>query len=259
VRRGNAEPDARRVLFVAAIITAIEAYRQIGWGPTVKALKVLHADFQTVAAASKKDDAKDADGDGIADVDQMSAADFVERKTLLMLRTTDPTAVGDAVSAISVGWVAVLAALKISFARAIALGAAIGDVLCVPALRYGAPMLKRVTPEEYQKWIVPGLTYTCKFVAISVAWTVQRVISACHSAVRGGQLAGKGLVAYLHKYGLLKKSADDTYLDEIVGYALMVLGLLFQLSMGFSLPFPLNIILLPVTICEKVLVWVVMD
>ena len=86
-----------------------------------------------------------------------------------------------------------------------------------PALRYAQPVLKKCIDEDYHKWIVPGITYVCKSVAISIAWTIQRVISAFHSAVRGGQLAGKGVVHYLHKYGFIDVNEDDTYADEAVG------------------------------------------
>ena len=113
--------------------------------------------------------------------------------------------------------------------------------------------------QDYHKWIVPGITYVCKSVAISIAWTIQRVISAFHSAIRGGQLAGKGVLQYLNKYGFIDFNDDDTYLDEAVGYGLAALGLLFQVSMGFKLPFPLNLILLPFTMTEYVIVWTIMD
>ncbi len=42
-----------------------------------------------------------------------------------------------------------------------------------------------------------------------------------------------------------------------MGYALSACGLWFQLKMGFRLPFPVNLLLLPVTVFEYVLVWLV--
>lgn len=242
-----------------ALITAIEAYRQVGFEPTWRALKILKADFDTVKDASLEDDKKDEDGDGVADVRQISASDLVERKALLFLRTSSPETTTEAIQSISAGALAVVASLKVSFARAITLGGAIGDVLRKPALRYAQPVLKKCIDEDYHKWIVPGITYVCKSVAISIAWTIQRVISAFHSAVRGGQLAGKGVVHYLHKYGFIDVNEDDTYADEAVGYGLAVAGLLMQISMGFKLPFPLNVLLLPLRMTEWAIVWTIMD
>ena len=43
---------------------------------------------------------------------------------------------------------------------------------------------------------------------------------------------------------------DESYLDEAVGYSLAAVGFLFQIFNGFSLPFPLNLIFLPLTIVE---------
>ena len=85
--------------------------------------------------ASEKDDKVDADKDGVADVKLIGPEELIQRKTLLFLRTSDPTTCTEAMTAISSGWLAVLASLKLSFARAIMLGSAIGDVLRKPARR----------------------------------------------------------------------------------------------------------------------------
>ena len=242
-----------------ALITAVEAYRQIGFEPTWKALKLLAEDVDNVAQACKADDAKDDDGDGVADVKQISAPQLVERKVLLFLRTSNPETTTEALAAISTGFLAVTASLKLSFARAITLGSAIGDVLRKPAMRYLQPLAKTFLDEDYHKWIVPAITYATKSIAISIAWAIQRVISAFHSAIRGGQMAGKGVVRYLHKYGMIAVSEDDTYADEVAGYALAFAGLAFQVAFRFKLPFPLNLLLFPFTCVEYAVVWIIMD
>ena len=43
---------------------------------------------------------------------------------------------------------------------------------------------------------------------------------------------------------------DESYLDEAIGYGLAAFGFLFQIFNGFALPFPLNIVFLPLTIIE---------
>ena len=242
-----------------ALITAIEAYRQMGFDATWRALKVLYGDLEKVQEESKKDDLKDEDHDGIPDVDQIDASEFVERKVLLFMRTTDPAAVSDAIAAIAAGWVSVIAALKIKFAKAITLGAAIGDVLRKPAQRYFAPPLKHLVPEDYHKWILPGINYAVKFIAVTVAWTIQSVISAFYSAFRGGAIAAKGTLTYLNKYGFINIQEHDTALDELAGYIIAAIGFFIQFTAGFSLPFPLNIFFLPFRITETLIVWCIMD
>jgi hypothetical protein len=86
-----------------------------------------------------------------------------------------------------------------------------------------------------------------------VAWTVQRVISALHSAMRGGLMLSRNLLQYLHEMNILHINAETSVLDEVAGYALAALGLYFQLSYGFSLPFPLNVLLFPFTLLEYLL------
>ena len=151
-----------------AVITAVEAYRQIGFEPTKRALKVLFDDFKKVQEAHKQDDQDDSNRDGKADVDSLTAGELVERKVLLFLRTSDPEQTSRAMSAITSGFLAVLASLKIKFAQAIVVGGAIGDVLRPPVRRAMEPFLKKALTEDYHKWIRPGLNYACKLVAVSI-------------------------------------------------------------------------------------------
>ncbi len=92
---------------------------------------------------------------------------------------------------------------------------------------------------------------------MSIAWTVQRILSAFHSALRGGLLFARNILSYLDEMKYLQIKHEETYLDEIVGYSLALLGLYFQLAWGFGLPFPLNILLFPFTIAEYVLIGLV--
>merc|ERR1712061_57312 len=139
--------------------------------------------------------------------------------------------------------------------KIIALGASIGDVLRRPALRYGAPLLKKLIPEDYQKWVTPGIKVACKAVAVSIAWFLQRILSAFHSAIRGGEIAGKGIVFYLNKAGFIKVTDDETYADEVAGAVIAFLGFAWQVCIGFRLPFPLNLLLLPATIVDYLIIW----
>ena len=46
-----------------------------------------------------------------------------------------------------------------------------------------------------------------------------------------------------------------SYLDEAILYPVAALGFSYQLLVGFTLPFPLNLLLLPLTIVEWILRW----
>lgn len=239
------------------LIAAVEAYRITGYEPTLKCINVVIADLEKVSTANKKDDAVDADGDGVADTLQVSNAELVKRKSLLFMRTVDPARLSEALNVISTSFFAVVSTLKLQFAKTITLGLSIGEIIEKPAKQYVLPLVEAALPIEYKRWASPVLCYSIRGFAVTIAWTVQRVISAFHSAMRGGLMFTRNIMEYLSKMGYLHIDPEKTYLDEVVGYAIAFLGMWFQLSMGFNIPFPLNIVLLPFTIAEYLLMWVV--
>lgn len=48
--------------------------------------------------------------------------------------------------------VAIMAALKLRFARAVALGNSLGDIAADPVKRIVGPVLRFVLPKDYKKW-----------------------------------------------------------------------------------------------------------
>jgi len=50
---------------------------------------------------------------------------------------------------------------------------------------------------------------------------------------------------------------QNTYLDELVGALLAFLGFMYQFGLGYTVPFPLNILLFPLTLVEYFLMWMV--
>lgn len=157
-----------------------------------------------------------------------SDTEVMTKKALVVLKTCDPEKCGAAVEAIMAGLMAVVAVLRVKFARFIALGVSIGETLRQVAVRHAAPPLKAVVPEEYHKWILPGLNYTCKVIAVSIAYLMQNILSALHSATRGGQMAAKGVVFYLKERGLLKGDGDMSGIIENAGCAIALFGFLWQ-------------------------------
>lgn len=239
------------------LIAAVEAFKMCGYESTMRCVNNLIDDMKKVAEASKKDDDEDADGDGVADILQISSQELIKRKTLLFLKVVDPRRVTDALTGINAGVMAVVATLKLQFAMTITLGNSIATQVQAPADKYLVPMLEKLLPEEYRKWAQPLVSYSIKSAAISIAWTIQRIISAFHSAMRGGLMFSRNILHYLSVMKYVQIDHETTYLDEMIGYALAAVGLIFQLSFGFGLPFPLNIILFPFSVLEYLLVWFV--
>lgn len=188
-------------------------------------------------------------------------ADTTASKALFFLQNVDPQRFTNAIVGINAGLVAVVATLKVQFAKTITLGSALSKAIDGPAKAVLKPLVELALPKPYKKWADVLLTYSIKSFAISIAWTLRRVVSSFHSAIRGGLMFSKNLLSYLVDMGVLKEhhvnSAYIPYIDTILGYTVALLGLWFQLSYGFALPFPLNVILFPFTILEYMLVWMV--
>jgi hypothetical protein len=75
--------------------------------------------------------------------------------------------------------------------------------------------------------------------------------------MRGGLMFSRNIIEYLTEMKYINLKHEDTMIDEFAGYALAAVGLYFQLAFGFGLPFPLNILLLPFTIAEYLLVAII--
>jgi hypothetical protein len=95
------------------LIAAVEAFNMCGYESTLACINMLVEDFKIVIAENKKDDKEDKDGDGVADVMQVSNTKLLTRKTLLLLKVIDPNRITLALSGITAGGMAVVAALKL--------------------------------------------------------------------------------------------------------------------------------------------------
>jgi hypothetical protein len=79
----------------------------------------------------------------------------------------------------------------------------------------------------------------------------------------GGLLFSRNTLSY---FGVIprrvggKEEVEDwfsTCVVALLAYSVAALGVWFQLSLGFALPFPLNILLFPLTAVEYLLVWLI--
>jgi hypothetical protein len=236
------------------LIAAVEAFRLTGYQRMSAALGIIYQSALTALEASRKDDAVDADGDGVADVLQISQQQLLTRKLQVVFKAVDPDRFSDALTAVWSGSLAVIATLRVQFAQAVTLGASIGDMAYKYVGTTVEPVLRNVIPPEGHRWVPTLVTYACKAFGVSIAWFLQRVISAFYSATRGGQMFATNLQLYLKTNRNI-----DLPPNAVHGIALFMTGagFLWQLNHGFSVPFPLNFFLLPVTIVEYLLMWIV--
>jgi len=236
------------------LIACVEAYRICGWQQTRDHLITLYRNYLVVKKASDEDDLVDDNHDGVADVLQISEKELITRKIKVFLRSSDPEAMGNALNGIYAGMLAVAATLRVEFARTLALGVAIGDVLSVPGLKLLVPAFNIVVPKDYQKWVPVILRYVFKSIGVSIALTIERYLCAVHSAIRGSQLFITSLNVWMTRrnYNTFNNTAS-LFAEEAVMCVVAVLGVMIQIQFTFGLPFPLNILLFPITLMETFL------
>lgn len=231
-------------------ILAVETFLRCGWDQTERALLDIHGEFAKVDAKNKEDDEKDEDNDGVADVDEISGDELFTRKMDIVLVSMDPKKLSVAFAVVYTAWLSVVAVLRVEFARTVSLGASIGDVIVKTVGRIADPALHELLPEKYQKWVPMLVNYTSKAVGIMIAWLVQSAISAFHSAIRGGFMMARMGLQYAAKRKGETFDESKTSMDEMIGFAVALVGFGTQLYFGFGIPFPLNLPLLPLGITE---------
>ena len=208
----------------------------------------------------------DANKDGIPDLDQKEGAELAQHLTWVALRSvTDPSRLQTAIGSLWMSYIAVLATLRLEFARTTAFALGIVEMVKFPVVRFTSPLLmtvlgKELGPEGSKVWAVTFVESSLTLVAVIFAWYLQMIISAFYSGLRGGRMFADALCAILIEWGWMARLPDflvpkpfdpeTTYLDEILGYSLAAVGFGFQFFSGFTLPFPLNIIFLPLSLIE---------
>jgi len=238
------------VLFAAAMAA------EYGGRQTIyDAIKDLATEATTIIEQSKKDDDLDNDKNGVKDVNQISGKEFVQRKTLLVLQKMNPEKVDTALAAIYKVWLSVAAVLSIRFARTISFSLAIADFLKRPVDRYMAPAVQIAVPDEYDRWVPVVLGWICKSIGMSIAWWLETLRSAFASALKGGLMISRTVYDELLERkidlgGLIVEDHSKTRFDEYMSYGFAFLGFYFQFRMGFSMPFPFNLILWPFEFAE---------
>lgn len=228
-----------------------------GWDTTRAALLEVYADAKAVYTANALDNAKDADGDGVADVKQISSQDLATRKLALWAQAIkDPDKLSMALGGLYAAWLGVQSVLRIEFARTVTLGVSIAEMANPMLRRICVPFLAHVLPKPYHHWIPLVIKLSARALGVALAWRVQVVVSALHLALRGGLLCSRSLLRYAHSKGrLLRFQEEDTCVDEILGYGIAGAGFYCQLQFGFGVPFPLNVLAFPLTCVEWYIRW----
>ena len=115
----------------------------------------------------------------MADVEQIAPQELMQRKMVLMMVTIkEPQRLQSALASLWAAYLAVLATLRLEFARTTAIALGIVEMIRGPTIRHAAPPLSAVLGEGMAHWTQTIIESTLSFVAIALAWCVRRVLSA---------------------------------------------------------------------------------
>lgn len=246
-------------------IAAAEAFRTMGAEKTINDIKVIAHEVGKVFEANDKDDEEDLDGDGKADVDELTPPQLLQRKALLIMATVkEPQKIQQGVASIYAAFLAVVATLRLEFAQTVAMAIGVADMAKKPLVLGIKPNAEKVLPPQTHQWIQPSIESALQLFAILVAMYIQQIISAFYSALRGGRLFSEAVFNILvekAKRGIIicpgvvgvDYDPENSILDDVIGWILSAQGFWFQLSTGFSVPFPFNILMTPLTMIELLL------
>ena len=243
-------------------IAAAEAFRTMGAERAIRDVSAIADEVNLVLAANDADDVEDLDGDGVADVDDLTPPQLLQRKAILIMTTVkQPEKIQQAAASLYAAGLAVVATLRLEFAQTTAMAIGVADMVKKPLVMGCKPMLEKTLPPPTHQWIVPTIESALQIFAISVAMYIQQLISSFYSALRGGKMFAGALFDILHqkaKVGVIMcpgvvgpdYDPDNSVVDEIIGWIIMLQGFMFQLQTNFSLPFPFDILLSPVVLLE---------
>lgn len=237
--------------FFIVTVAMIEAFNQGGAETMFENFGILRQQAHAVRLANEADDKKDDDGDGVADVKQISKEQLASRKMQLIFTSMDPFVMQAAFANM---WTATLSAastVKLVFARTIALGVSIGNNLYRPIERYIIPLLVRNTAPTYHKWYPMVFSYICRMIGASLAFQIQRILSTVSSAMKGGHMLIDNFALLCETRGITYLS--EGYLDDILAWALVAVGIYAQIFLFTSLPFIIKLLFFPAFLIEWIL------
>jgi hypothetical protein len=159
-------------------------------------------------------------------------------------------------------WLGVSSVLEREFAKTITLSMTLSGYM-QPIVRFILnPPIYFCVPPEYHQWVPILSGWVCKAAAMSVAWRIQRVLSASTSAIAGGLMFARATMRMLSKrgiriFGVIREKERETPIDEVFGYLVAGLGLYSQIGRGFDfkIPFPLCLVTWPFDWLEKWIQW----
>ena len=239
--------------YYPVLFATLNAAQHSGWQTMLRALQDLTEEAQVGLEAATKAQPQDP---------SLTAKQVFRQKTMVVLASVDPVKINQATGALYTTWLGVSTVLEREFAEIITLSMTLADYLDPITQFLLAPPLYLCVPDEYSQWVPVAIGWACQAAAMTLAWRIQRVLTAYTSAITGGLMFSRATMRMLYKrgfrmFGLVQNNDSYTGLDEIVGLTVGALGLYSQIGNGFdfSVPYPFALVTWPFDWAEKWLEW----
>merc|ERR1712151_96865 len=120
--------------------------------------------------------------DGLGGEKTMTPRETVLHKAKIgLVAIKDPQRLMVALQYILSAYVAVIATLKLQFAKTLSLCLAIAEILEVPCVALLGPIVAVAMGPDLKHWVATSISLTIKIIAIIVACYVQAIVSAFYS------------------------------------------------------------------------------
>jgi hypothetical protein len=129
-----------------------------------------------------------------------------------VILAVDPQEVMNGIGGIWGSLLTVIATLRSAFAKDVALGVSLGENLTKSLSKYVRPWIIQHQDKEFKQWIDFLFSTSCKMIGIGLALVLARLVSAFHSAIKGGNVVAHLSFRFLAKHKLLPAEMQDVVL-----------------------------------------------
>lgn len=231
------------------LIAAVESFFFFRGEDSIQKIKSMYCSAEE--ATAKKDD--DANSDD-APHGSRTSLELAFSKMQVVFTATEPAKAQETLNGLLGCLLCVLCVLQVQFARALTLGAVIGSRVHELASSCTEMKLQAIVPEAHVNWIPLCGEWIIKGGIMFIAYMLMSIISVVHGAFRGSAILATELAAIEQIKKILPFKDDKGEIDaeklKNFGFMLAIVGFLFQIFCGATVPWFFNIFLFPVQIVE---------
>lgn len=240
----------------STLVAVVETVRLVCWDDIQASYDILKTNYDAAAVQNRRDNIEDLDGNGIPDVLNIEKSQLMSRKIQLFVKSVNIDEVRSAGRTLLTAFFSVAAAVRVRSARTIALAGSLSNTAkkSIPL----EAMLASNLPPDMRKWSAIISDTAFNALAVFLAITLRSAQGYVQAAVRGASIFAGSAIALGRDKGLI---GDDITMKSpktrILMAVVAVLGLLWQVSNKGKLPFPINLLLWPLSTLEYLLTYFV--